>query len=218
MLLDLHIHTKYSGDATIEPKDLIKVAQERELDGIAVTDHNTTRGWNQFQEKEELFIIKGVEQTTEYGSVIGLFLNEKIESNEFYEVVDAIRDQDGIIMIPHPFDSLRKDSFKINSVDIKTLEKCVDAIEVFNSRCILNSFNENAEKLANTLHKHRLAGSDAHTRNEIGNARTEFEYNTLEQIHTKLKEKTPIKTKIHGKLSGSFVHIYSFLSRFRKQY
>jgi predicted metal-dependent phosphoesterase TrpH len=216
MLLDLHIHTKYSGDSTIEPKELIKVALGRGLDGIAVTDHNTTRGWTQFQENQELCIIKGIEQTTEYGSVIGLFLNENIESNEFYEVVDEIKDQDGIIMIPHPFDMLRSDSFKISSVEYKTLEKYVDAIEVFNSRCILNRFNENAEKLANTLHKHKLAGSDAHTRNEIGNARTEFEYNTLEQVRVKLKEKSPIKTKIHGKLSGSFVHVYSFLSRFRK--
>ena len=41
---DLHIHTKYSKDSAIDLKKLIKIVKKKNLDCIAVTDHNTLKG------------------------------------------------------------------------------------------------------------------------------------------------------------------------------
>ena len=41
---DLHIHSKYSYDGILEPKDIVKIAIKKGLDGIAITDHNTVKG------------------------------------------------------------------------------------------------------------------------------------------------------------------------------
>ena len=41
--IDLHTHTVYS-DGTFTPTELIALARDRGLDGVAVTDHDTTNG------------------------------------------------------------------------------------------------------------------------------------------------------------------------------
>ena len=41
--IDLHVHTNRS-DGTFTPTEAVKLAAERGLDGIAVTDHDTTEG------------------------------------------------------------------------------------------------------------------------------------------------------------------------------
>ena len=217
MLLDLHVHTKYSGDANIEPKELIKVAMARGLDGIAITDHNTTRGWKKIPERKGLTIIKGMERTTDHGSVIGLFLNEKIKEQGLWEVIDEIRSQDGIIMIPHPCDYLRRDTIDIKAIDIDLLKTGIDAVETFNSRCILGRFNKKAERLAEDLCKHKVGGSDAHTLGEVGNARTLFEGDSPDIIHAQLKERNPVNTIVFGRLSSRFVHVTSFLNKLRSR-
>ena len=40
---DLHVHTTYSKDSLITPKDLIYYAKKRGLNAVAVTDHNSLR-------------------------------------------------------------------------------------------------------------------------------------------------------------------------------
>jgi predicted metal-dependent phosphoesterase TrpH len=44
MKIDLHCHSYYSNDGISSPEKLIKTALKRGLDGIALTDHNTTQG------------------------------------------------------------------------------------------------------------------------------------------------------------------------------
>ncbi len=46
---DLHCHTVYS-DGTATPEDLITQAKIVGLQGVAITDHDTTAGWHDFQE------------------------------------------------------------------------------------------------------------------------------------------------------------------------
>lgn len=215
-MIDLHIHTKYSGDASINPSELIKVAKARGLDGIAVTDHDTTRGWAHFSVVDDFIIIKGIERTTDHGSVIGLFLNEGIDAYGFWEVVDQIKSQDGIVVLPHPCDPFRRDTLKIRALDKGFLRARIDAVEVFNSRCILGRSNERAESLAEELGKHRLGGSDAHTIGEVGRTRTRFSCGSPEEIRDQLKMNVPINTVVQGRLSSRLVHFSSILNRLRK--
>jgi len=217
LIIDLHVHTKYSVDASNEPSELIKVAKARGLDGIAVTDHDTTRGWESFPEVEGFEIIRGIERTTDRGSVIGLFLNEGIKARGFWEAIDEIKSQDGVVVLPHPCDTLRSDRPKIKGLDVGLLRARIDAVEVFNARCVLGRFNENAEKLAEDLGKHRVGGSDAHTMREVGNARTLFDCGSLDEIHEQLKKRSPINTVVQGRLSSRLVHLSSFLNRMKSK-
>ena len=217
MIIDLHVHTRYSGDASIEPNELVKVAKARGLDSIAVTDHDTTRGWEHFPDKDDFTVIRGIERTTDQGSVIGLFLNEGIHSRGFWEVIDEIRSQDGVVVLPHPCDNLRRDTPKIEGLNKNLLKTKVNAVEVFNARCLLGRFNVKAEKLAKDMGKHRVGGSDAHTMGEVGNARTLFDCNSLDEVHAQLKARCSINTVIQGNLSSRLVHVSSFLNRLQRK-
>lgn len=216
MIIDLHVHTKYSGDASINPRELIKVAKARGLDGIAVTDHDTTRGWAHFSVDDDFTVIQGIERTTDHGSVIGLFLNEGIDAFGFWEAVDQIRSQGGIVVLPHPCDAFRRDTPRLGAFDKDLLRAKIDAVEVFNSRCILGRSNERAERLAEELGKHRLGGSDAHNIGEVGRTRTRFFCGSPEEIHGQLKTNVPIDTVVQGRLSSRLVHFSSFLNRLRR--
>ncbi len=216
MIIDLHIHTKYSRDASIKPSELIKVAKARGLDGIAVTDHDTTRGWAHFSVVDDFTVIQGIERTTDHGSIIGLFLNEGIDAYSFWEAVDQIRSQDGIVVLPHPCDTFRRDTPRIRALDKGLLKAKIDAVEIFNSRCILGRSNDRADRLAEELGKHRLGGSDAHNISEVGRARTRFSCDSPEEVHSQLKMNTPINTVVQGRLSSRLVHFSSILNRLQK--
>ena len=168
MKYDLHIHSRYSPDGVLDPEKIVRIATKRGLNGIAITDHNTIKGGIEAKkyENEDFKVIVGSEISTDRGEIIGLFLSEEVKSKDVQDVISEIKDQNGIIIIPHPFDELRHSAFHPTEEDVKF----IDAIEGFNSRCVFQKYNENAIKFAK---KHDLmitAGSDAHFLNEIGNA------------------------------------------------
>jgi len=214
-MIDLHVHTKYSKDSRNEPAELVKVAKARDLDAIAVTDHDTVKAWEAFPETDDFTVIRGMERYTDLGSVIGLFLNEGISARGFWEAIDEIRDQDGVVVLPHPCDALRRDAPRIEGLDEELLRARIDAVEVFNSRCFLESFNAKANKLAQDLGKHRVGGSDAHTLGEVGNARTLFDCDSPDEVHTQLRMSDPVDTVVQGRLSSRFVHVSSFLNKLK---
>lgn len=169
MKYDLHVHTSYSKKCGYtNPKNAVKAAIKSGLDGIAITDHDTIKGAIQAKEYSLGFfdVIIGSEITTNRGEIIGLFLSEDIESNKFESVISEIKNQNGLAVVPHPFDALRKSAFHPETEDVKML----DGIESFNSRCILKKYNDIAENFANKYNLMKTAGSDAHFLHEIGNA------------------------------------------------
>ncbi len=177
MRYDLHIHSKYSLDGLIEPEIIAKTAKNQGLSGIAVTDHHTIRGGLETKKvaPEDLEVIVGSEIGTERGEVIGLFLSEEIVSNRLVEVVDEIREQGGLVVLPHPFDRLRGSGIQ----PIKEDAKLADCIETFNSRCLRDSYNEKARIYAKKHSLHCSAGSDAHFAREIGNASVDISSGNL---------------------------------------
>lgn len=165
MKLDLHVHTKYSKDCSLELKDILKAARLQKLDGIAVTDHDTIKGGIETKKiAEGIEVIVGAEIRTDRGEVIGYFLEEEIKSRILKEVIDEIKSQGGVTCIPHPYDILR--IYRLTPT--KEIAKHIDCIEVFNSRCRLQVFNEKALSFAIENNLGRTAGSDAHYLAEIG--------------------------------------------------
>ena len=168
MKYDLHVHSKYSIDGYVEPEEIVKTGIKRGLSGIAITDHDTIKGGllaKKYQNKDFLVIV-GSEITTNKGEIIGLFLNQEIRSKDHVEVMDDIKDQDGLVIIPHPFDTMRQATYHPQKNELKYF----DGVEVFNSRCISQRYNDEAEAFANKFNLNHCAGSDAHFVNEIGNA------------------------------------------------
>jgi len=152
----------------MDPKYLVKTALKRGLDGIAITDHNTLRGGivaRQYR-TPDFEVIAGAEISTDRGEIIGLFLSENIVSRKFGDVITEILDQNGIIIVPHPFDTLRHSALFPLQEDAKLFH----GVEGFNSRCLKNQDNRTAQEYAKKNGLCITAGSDAHFENEIGNA------------------------------------------------
>ncbi len=168
MKYDLHVHTKYSSDGYLDPKMIIKTSRKRGLSGVAITDHNTIKGGLKTKkfETEDLQVIVGSEIKTDRGEVIGLFLSEEIKSNILSDVVQEIKDQNGIVIFPHPFDEIRGNGVMPEKDDVHL----VDCVEVYNSRCLLERYNYKAHEFARENKINISAGSDAHFANEIGKA------------------------------------------------
>jgi predicted metal-dependent phosphoesterase TrpH len=166
MKIDLHIHSSYSPDGNISPEDIVKIARRKGLNGVAVTDHDTVRGGLEAKkyETDDFIVIVGAEIRTDRGEVIGLFLSKEIQSTGFKDVVIEIKAQGGLVVVPHPFDGMRRSAFRITDKEASF----VDAIEGYNARCILPMYNRRAVTFARKHNLPVVAGSDAHHANEIG--------------------------------------------------
>lgn len=218
---DLHTHTKYSPKCGfMSPEQLVNGAISCGLNGIAVTDHNTIKGALEARkfENEGFKVIIGCEVTTNAGEIMGLFLDQEIESNDPVEVIHEIHKQGGIAIIPHPFDEFRSSRF----IDIEQIVHLVDGLEVFNSRCIKKKSNDIARQyVADSNRKLPLSlvgGSDAHFVNEVGNAFTEV--SCLERdVDWPSLMKTAILTQqtiVSGKRSSMVNHIGTKLLKWRR--
>jgi hypothetical protein len=169
--VDLHMHTDHSGDCATPVEALLGEAKARGLGAIAVTDHNEISGALEARAKADgIKVIVGEEvKTADQGEVIGLFLEEKIpRGGTLQEVIAEIKRQGGLVYVPHPFDRLHAVPDYPHLLDV--LED-VDAIEVFNPRVAISSFNEEAVRFAE---KYRIvcgAGSDAHVTAGLGSVR-----------------------------------------------
>jgi predicted metal-dependent phosphoesterase TrpH len=172
MKLDLHVHSIYSYDSFLRPELLIKIAKKRNLDGIAVTDHNTIKGGLRTRAiaPKGFLVIPGAEIKTEKGEIIGLFIEEEITSRLFDEVKKEIMAQEGITLLPHPY--------RNKYCDPERLMDSIDALEVLNARTS-PSLNDKALRLAEKYSKPKIGGSDAHYRFEIGRVYTKIPGNDL---------------------------------------
>ena len=171
--VDLHMHTDHSGDCATPVEVLLATAKEHGLGAIAVTDHNEVSGAFDAAEKAARFGVKviiGEEvKTASQGEVIGLFLTEKIARGmTLQETVAEIKRQGGLVYVPHPFD--RMHSVPDYEHLLAVLDD-IDAIEVYNPRVAIGSFNEEAERFARKYRIVAGAGSDAHVARGLGSVR-----------------------------------------------
>ena len=211
MKYDLHMHSKYSSDGVLSPEEIVKIAIKKGLGGVAITDHNTIKGGLKTKEyeTENFKVIIGSEIMTDRGEIIGLFLEEEIgKSRNFYEVITDIKNQNGIVVIPHPFDELRRGSLS----PIEDDAKLIDCIEGFNSRCVFKRYNNNASEFGKRHNLVITAGSDAHFANEIGNAGIIIEN---EDVRNELTKK-PLK--IFGSRTMLTNHVWSKILKFKRNY
>jgi predicted metal-dependent phosphoesterase TrpH/glycosyltransferase involved in cell wall biosynthesis len=167
---DLHMHTSWSHDCLVEPAELVEHAERRGLGAIAVTDHNAFGGALEAAElarNRDLVVIPGEEiKTAGQGEVIGLFLEHEIPRGlSFSDAIAAIREQSGLVYLPHPFD-------RMHSIpDAATIHRHladIDVFEVYNARLLFEQYNDEALRFARKYNLTMGAGSDAHVLQGLG--------------------------------------------------
>lgn len=195
--IDFHIHTYRSYDSLMKPEKILKTAKKRGLDAIVVCDHDTIQGALEVKatNKDQNFtVIVGAEIKTNAGDITGIFLLKEIKSREVGEVIREIREQNGKVILNHPFKG-----HDLEKIDISK----IDFIEAYNAR-LTEEENRKAVELAMKYNKQVVAGSDAHLYGEIGNAYTVFEnFNSFMPLR---HQYTPSK------------HIYKTISQYIKSF
>lgn len=212
MKADFHIHTRYSMDCEMELEDIIERCQKMEIDCIAITDHGTVEGGLKMQEIAPFKIIVGEEVLTDFGEIMGMFLKETIPSNiSVDEAISRIKEQGGLVCLPHPFDPLRGLTMEPDEVD--KLAPRVDIVEVFNARSPINS---TADKALDYALRHNIpatVGSDSHTLGEIGRTFVEIDdFETPDQLLEVLKN-----GKISQHKASIFVHFFSTITKIKRK-
>jgi len=164
---DLHVHTSFSHDGQATPEDIAARCERVGLSCVAVTDHDTIAGALETRRVAPFRVIVGEEVNTRSGHVVGLFLSEEIPAGlSAIETVQAIKEQGGLVLLPHPFDRFR--SGVLRRISPEALLPLVDAVEVFNARTLLPQDNHLARRLADRHGLPATAGSDAHSAHEMG--------------------------------------------------
>jgi predicted metal-dependent phosphoesterase TrpH len=167
--VELHSHTVWSKDCIVDFEAILRLLERRGIDRIAITDHNTADGALAMQKLAPDTVIVGEEIMTDRGEILGYFMQESIPRGLTPdETIKRLRDQGAVISVSHPFDRLRKGAWHEEDL-LKIIDK-VDAIEVFNARCLYKEDNAKAQLFAQRHGLIGTVGSDAHSRVEYGRA------------------------------------------------
>lgn len=167
---DLHVHTTYSSDSLITPKDLVYYSKKQGLNAVAVTDHNKLDGAYKIAKETDFLVIPGMEVSSSEGHIVALNVSELIPRGlSAIETVKRIHKAGGVAIACHPY-VLFKGCLKGNVCE------SFDAIETINARAF--PFNRSVKKATQTaerLQLSRVAGTDAHYGPQIGYSYTLIE-------------------------------------------
>ncbi len=212
MKVDLHLHTCYSPDSNSSLEGIIERCQKLRIGCVAITDHNTIEGALRMKSIAPFPVIVGEEVMSSSGEIIGYFLNQSIPKGlPPNEVMARIKDQGGLVCLPHPFDGFGR--YPLKSSDREALVSQIDIIEIFNARSIRNNFSEQARSYAKQHGFLHSAGSDAHSAREVGNAYVEMpEFEGVDEFKNALS-----KGQIFGQKNSVIDRIATGLSTLPKR-
>jgi predicted metal-dependent phosphoesterase TrpH len=205
--VDMHTHSEYSPDSRTPLASQAAAIRAAGLHVVCATDHNTIEGALRLRELADGFrVIVGEEVSSRDGEIIGLFLDKPVPRGlSAEETIARIRDQGGLVSVPHPFSRNRR--FHLRRSVLERVWKDIDCIEVFNAREAFTQDNVRAAAFAREKGLPGAVGSDAHRASEIGRAWVEVEeFAGREDFIAALREGSVI-----GKLTGNYIHV---LTRF----
>jgi hypothetical protein len=208
--VETHCHTIYSKDSLLRPETLLKACEKKAIDRVVITDHNTTQGAFAAQKLDPQRVVIGEEIKTTKGELLAAYMTEEIPAGLTpHETIARLRDQGAFISVSHPFDILRSGHWQ--EEDLLEIAPMVDAIEVFNARCISPDFNRQASEFAEQHNLLGTVGSDAHGAYELGRAAMLLpDFHDTESLKTVMPQ-----AKYETRLSSPFVR---FTSRYAVLY
>lgn len=210
--VDFHIHTIYSKDSLSPLDKIIHTVQQKGIDKIVITDHNTIAGAARAQALAPDLVIIGEEIMTTKGELLAAFVEEEIPGGLTpQDAINRLRSQNAFISVSHPFDKLRSGHWEIE--DLNEIIPFIDAIEIFNSRCMKPEYNRLAEEHAFQNDLAGTVGSDAHTVREIGRAISLMpEFSNAYELRNSIKSASYQTT-----LSSPLIHFSSRYAVWRKK-
>jgi predicted metal-dependent phosphoesterase TrpH len=208
----MHTHSEYSPDSRTPLALQAKALKAAGIDVVCATDHNTIEGALRLRELADgVRVIVGEEVSSRDGEIIGLFIEKAIPRDlTAEETIGRIHDQGGIASVPHPFS--RNRLYHIRREALERLWQQIDAIEIFNAREAFAGDNRRAEVFAKERNIPGAVGSDAHRVSEIGRAWIEVDdFSGRDDFITALRS-----GQVHGRLTGSAIHLATRYDVFRK--
>lgn len=209
--VDLHTHSTGSPDGGLTKRHYKFFLDNNLLDYIAITDHNRVDVAQQYQAELGGRIIVGEEVTTSEGELIGLHLSKLVEPGQTaLATARAIKEQGGIVYVPHPFETVR------SGISEKTLEQIaehIDIIEGYNGRAVFQNRGALARKWASRLNVPIAASSDAHGRTGWG-----FTYSLLDAAPTHASLVGLLKTASYNSSTVGIGIVYPKLNRLMRKF
>lgn len=210
--LEFHCHTHASKDSLTRPEGLVRAARKRGLDRLVITDHNSIAGGRTAQKLDPELVIVGEEIMTTKGEILAAYVQEEIPAGLTpQETIRILKEQGAFISVSHPYDTHRKGGWL--EADLLEIISQVDAIEVFNSRCMDPRFNHKAKAFAEKHDLPGTVGSDAHGAFEVGRSVL-----LLDQFEGPEGMRKVIRqAKMQTRLSPWWVHLVSRYASIRKK-
>ena len=207
---EFHCHTIYSKDSLVAPARLIETCLKKKIDRVIITDHNTIKGALEAQKKDPELVIIGEEIMTTKGEILAAFVTEKIPAGlSPQETIKRLRAQGAFISVSHPFDFTRSGHWQ--EADLLEILPDIDAIETFNSRCLLPSMNLQAQEFAAKHGIASMVGSDAHTLFELGRATLTLpKFNSASDLRAVIRQGVPQtrRTGIHARAASRYAVLH----------
>jgi predicted metal-dependent phosphoesterase TrpH len=141
-----------------------------------------------------------------------MFVKEHVPAGlSAQKTIEILRSQGAFISVSHPFDSFREGHWELS--DLLNIADSIDAIEVFNSRCLLPRDNSRAINFSQQHNLLATVGSDPHSLIEIGTATF-----TLPDFYDPASLQAALKdAQAHVRLSPPWVHLYSRYAAWRNR-
>jgi len=202
--VEFHCHTCYSKDSQVNLQDMLATCQQRGIQRLVVTDHNSIEGALEAYALDPDRFIVGEEIKTQHGELLGIFMKELVPAHlSALETIEILRSQGAFISVSHPFDLFRSGHWELEN--LVKIVPYIDAIEIFNSRCMFNRFNKLAQEFARQHYLLGTVGSDSHHTSEIGTATL-----TLPDFYDAISLKDALaQSQPDVRLSPPWVHFYS---------
>lgn len=207
-IVELHSHSYASYDSRLKPADIVKACRERGIDKLALTDHHSLRGALELRALAPDLVIVGEEIMTTQGELLAYFVKEEVPRGLMpQEAIARLKEQGAVISVPHPFDRWRGGAW--HEPELIAILPWIDAIEVFNARCIFKMDNARALTFAQQHGKLCTVGSDAHYRLELGRAVLKLPHmpNSADELLAGLAQSESI-----CRLSSPLVHTFNMLA------
>jgi predicted metal-dependent phosphoesterase TrpH len=168
-LVDLHNHTDRSYDASNRLEDYERAHAAGRFHVLALTDHNRIDGAVWVRERASFPVVVGIELDTAEGELIGLFVEDRIPPGLPARITaERIRDQGGLVYLPHPFYPLVRRPLRASVRDGLADLGLVDVVEGRNGGPFTDRPDAAARRWAGARGLSVGAGSDAHDPVDIG--------------------------------------------------
>lgn len=209
--IDLHTHSTGSPDGGLKRRHYKYFIDNKLLDFIAVTDHNRIDIAQQLQAEFGKHIIVGEEITTTDGEIIGLYLKERIAPGLTpLQTVEAIKEQGGLVYIPHPFETVRSG---ISEETLQEIAEYIDIIEGWNGRAVFQNRTRQALRWAEQLRVPAASSSDAHGRTGWG-----YSYSVIDSEPTHASLVALLSNAAHSRRKVGIGIVYPKLNRLMRKF